>query len=114
MAITNIRASLVGMRYHGVSRDDANFLHSGNLTFQREPHNIYDKNAVAIFIVDKKVGHINREVAAIVAPLIDEGANCSISFETSRPSTIGSIPLIIKIDSPLERFRFILAHSRRL
>lgn len=43
------------------------------LDFVREPYNIHDKNAVAVFCSDRKIGHLSRDEAARIAPLMDDG-----------------------------------------
>ena len=45
---------------------------------KREPDNPYDNNAVAVFICDKKIGYLNRQLALFLAPKIDSG----ITFHT--------------------------------
>jgi len=40
---------------------------------RREFDNPYDKNAVAVFICDKKIGYLNRQLASVLAPKIDSG-----------------------------------------
>jgi hypothetical protein len=37
----------------------------------REPGNEYDPNAIAVWVGDRQIGHINRDDAADLAPLID-------------------------------------------
>ena len=40
---------------------------------KREPQNEWDKNAVAVFVSDKRVGYLPAETAAGIAPIIDTG-----------------------------------------
>jgi hypothetical protein len=40
-------------------------------TLIREPKNEHDPNAIAVWIDDQQIGHVNREDAAALAPLID-------------------------------------------
>ena len=40
----------------------------------REPDNKYDKNAIAVYLDDTKVGHIPAPQAKFLAPLLDAGA----------------------------------------
>lgn len=74
MAITTVRASLVGTKYYGVSLDEAARCLAQHPVLRREPHNIHDSNAVAVISGGKMLGHIDREAAAIIAPLLDDGA----------------------------------------
>ena len=39
----------------------------------REPDNKYDKNAIAVYLDDTKVGHIPAPQAKILAPMLDAG-----------------------------------------
>jgi hypothetical protein len=43
---------------------------------RREPENQYDRNAIAVFISDNKVGYIAKEIASQLAPALDK-AKCS-------------------------------------
>ena len=43
------------------------------LLFIREPQNAYDKNAIAVYCNGYKIGHLSAELAADLAPLIDNG-----------------------------------------
>ncbi len=45
----------------------------GLLTLVREPDNNYDKNAIAVHLDGKKVGHIPAPQAKILAPMLDAG-----------------------------------------
>ncbi|MBE5073369.1 hypothetical protein IM511_03495 [Erythrobacteraceae bacterium E2-1 Yellow Sea] len=103
MAITTVRASLVGMKYYGVALDEAARCLAQQATLRREPHNIHDRNAVAVVSSDKVLGHIDREAAAIIAPLLDDGASSQVSIDTLRARSPGSIPVAVKIDRPLEK-----------
>ena len=40
----------------------------------REKRNRHDKNAIAVRIDGEKIGHLNRELAAKLAPQVDEGS----------------------------------------
>lgn len=40
----------------------------------RNPHNKYDSNAIEVHTLDGMLGHIPKEVAAKLAPRIDDGA----------------------------------------
>lgn len=93
---------MVGMTYHGISSGDAVRHLAGHPTLQREPHNSHDSNAVAIWSKGKMLGYINQEAAAIIAPLLDEGASSRVSHDTSRTKSARSIPVTVKIDRPLE------------
>ncbi|MBW4655699.1 MAG: hypothetical protein KME20_22060 [Kaiparowitsia implicata GSE-PSE-MK54-09C] len=103
MAITTVRASLVGMKYYSVALDEATRCLAQQPTLRREPHNIHDSNAVAVISGGKVLGHIDREAAAIIAPLLDDGASSQVSIDTLRAQSPGSIPVAVKIDRPLEK-----------
>jgi len=59
---------VVGCRYY------SGVVHRGEFAFLvREPHNPYDANAIAVKnLLDHQVGHINREAAACLAPILDD------------------------------------------
>lgn len=103
MAVTTVRASLVGMKYYGVSVEEAAQYLVRQPSLLREPHNVHDSNAVAVMAGGKKLGHIDREAAAIIAPLLEDGASSQVSIDTLRSKSAGSIPVAVKIDRPLER-----------
>lgn len=103
MAITTVRASLVGMKYYGVALDEAARCLAQQPTLRREPHNIHDRNAIAVISGGKVLGHIDREAAAIIAPLLDDGASSQVSIDSLRAQSPGSIPVAVKIDRPLEK-----------
>eukprot|EP01105_Mastigella_eilhardi_P021392 TRINITY_DN5178_c0_g1_i6.p1 TRINITY_DN5178_c0_g1~~TRINITY_DN5178_c0_g1_i6.p1 ORF type:complete len:816 (+),score=189.31 TRINITY_DN5178_c0_g1_i6:22-2448(+) len=64
-----VTVNVVGMRYYtGVVSPNESVL------LVREQTNIYDRNAIAVHnVVHDQVGHINREDAAVLAPLVDSG-----------------------------------------
>lgn len=41
------------------------------LQARREPHNKYDTNAIALYFQGIQIGHIDKDVAAELAPLLD-------------------------------------------
>lgn len=41
------------------------------LQFARDPQNQYDPNAIALYYQDQQVGHLSKELAAELAPMID-------------------------------------------
>lgn len=44
------------------------------LQAEREPHNMYDRNAVSILINQTtKIGHVKKDDARLLAPLMDDG-----------------------------------------
>ena len=62
-------ANVTGIKFYNAWRD----LHSMmRVTFRREYHNIHDSNAIVVLTYDnKELGHLERPVAAAVAPLYD-------------------------------------------
>lgn len=64
-----MRAALVGMKYYPPALDIVERLPEGTkLLLVREPANTHDPNAVAVYF---KLGHIPKQRAAILAPLLD-------------------------------------------
>jgi hypothetical protein len=79
--ISKIRTKVVGVSYKnddGTSRQNIikNLRVNQYLDILHVP-NKYDKNAVAVFLVDSnlQVGHLNAELAEEIAPMLDNG-NC--------------------------------------
>ncbi|WP_411341758.1 HIRAN domain-containing protein [Sphingopyxis sp. J-6] len=101
MPVTTIKASLVGMKYHGVGLDEAARCLTGQTNLRREPNNMHDKNAIAVVHKDRVLGHIDRASAAIIAPLIDDGASSQVSIDTLKQRSRGSIPVTVRIDGHL-------------
>lgn len=73
----------------GVTMDDrqekVKNLHKGqSLMLYREPFNSYDKNAVAIYAGNNKIGYLNKEIASNLAALLDNGTSyyCEVSEVT--------------------------------
>ena len=49
-------------------------VNGAELTFVREPNNIYDKNAIKIYVYKLvHIGHVKKELAETIAPLMDSG-----------------------------------------
>ncbi len=64
---------VVGVTFNGV-QEILPYLQSGmSLDFVREPRNFHDKNAVAVYCSDHQIGHLSREEAAEIAPIMDRG-----------------------------------------
>ena len=42
----------------------------------REPESPYDPNAIAVWVGDAQIGHVNRDDAADLAPLLDQVEAC--------------------------------------
>lgn len=64
---------VAGVTFNGTQRILPNLKSGMALDFVREPHNIHDKNAVAIFCSGYKIGHLSRDEAAEIAPIMDNG-----------------------------------------
>ena len=62
---------VAGLQYGEMA--DGTLLPTENLLLKREPHNTYDKNAIAIYRASKKVGYIPKDNARILATLLDNG-----------------------------------------
>lgn len=65
---------VVGVTYNGVQGILPTLRAGMPLRFVREPHNQYDKNAIAIKCNGMNIGHLSADVAKDVAPLMDSGA----------------------------------------
>nr|XP_022335215.1 helicase-like transcription factor [Crassostrea virginica] len=65
----SIRGNIVGIRYYtGIVNNNE------MVALEREPQNKYDRNAIKVVnVVRQQVGHIKREMAAALAPVMDRG-----------------------------------------
>ena len=88
MSSKTIQASLVGMRFHSTPFNVASEILRTTPVLKREPQNIHDKNAVAVFLSGHKVGHIDRESATRVSPLLQKGVTFQIEVGTISSQTI--------------------------
>lgn len=46
---------------------------SDRVELEREPHNQYDKNAIQVVAHGEHIGYIQRDLAALIAPMMDTG-----------------------------------------
>lgn len=72
-----------GDRQQVLYRLEQNVLEDTGYQLEREPGNPYDKNAVAVYGLlwgcrVGQVGHLPREVAAMLAPLMDAGMEAQV------------------------------------
>jgi hypothetical protein len=66
--------SIVGSSFYKGAKQWLENLPSGSpVTISRDTRNDYDENAIAVFVQGKKVGHIKRDDAALLAPIMDRG-----------------------------------------
>ncbi|CAJ0840720.1 443_t:CDS:10, partial [Entrophospora sp. SA101] len=88
----NIKSKVVGIRYYNgtVNRNEA-------VSIIREPDNIADSNALRVDnILGNQVGHIPRDIARILAPMIDLN-EIRIEGTISGRSGTHHIPLLINV-----------------
>jgi SWI/SNF-related matrix-associated actin-dependent regulator of chromatin subfamily A3 len=73
------------------------------VALEREPHNKYDRNAIKVVNVNRlQVGHIKREQAAALAPIMDCGwarleGLVALAYIAHRPSKVGQKHAIFKV-----------------
>ena len=67
------RSPIAGAQYYDAPVIDSLAKHSDTLTLKREPHNPYDKRAVAIYWRNHKIGYIPRRENRIIAQMMDAG-----------------------------------------
>ena len=84
---------IVGIRYY---RGEA---HPGEfVNLRREPHNPYDRNAIRVDNMhNEKVGHIKRELAAVLAPLMDRYPE-ALTLDASIPGPGNHYELPLHVD----------------
>lgn len=67
--------SIVGMNFRKAEEFVAALQPGTKITLVREPENIYDKNAVAVFVEDRHVGYIPKAQNAVLAAFIDQSGD---------------------------------------
>ncbi|MDE2021203.1 MAG: HIRAN domain-containing protein [Patescibacteria group bacterium] len=77
--------SIVGQKHRNLDAYLVGVLPGTSVTLVREPNNEYDRNAIAIWINDQKVGYIPMKQNAALAQFIDQTGtdwmiNTSITF----------------------------------
>ena len=83
LSVRQIHTKAVGVTYandDGTSRQQllrqiAKNPQNVNVSLKREPRNRFDSNAVAIQANGHVIGHLSRELAADIAPIIDAGGD---------------------------------------
>ena len=82
------------------------FLHGGgNLRLKREPDNPVDPNAIGVYLDGKSAGHLPREDAEDIAPVLDAGGHIAIDrfFPVGGgPDKYWGLRLKIRVLSPEE------------
>ena len=76
---------LAGYQYH---RADGvwSFLQTGEaLRLQREPHNRYDSNAIAVYFKNDMLGYISRRENRVLAQMMDHGESLEASITQLLP-----------------------------
>ena len=91
-------AFLVGMKYHGFRPISQNPIPSDAIQLKREPTNPHDPNAIAVVISGAMAGHVDKKSAAIIAPILDEGAQWRVEQISSFTGSAASIPLKIVLE----------------
>jgi SWI/SNF-related matrix-associated actin-dependent regulator of chromatin subfamily A3 len=89
-------AEIVGIKYY------SGIISPGETgTVRRQPRNPYDANAIAVYTPQGgvQVGHIKREVAAVLAPLMD---SAGLRLEVRR---LSSIAVASFVDEPADTAR---------
>ena len=101
---------VVGIKYY------TGVLHKGEFAFLiREPHNPYDSNAIAVKNhVSSQVGHIARDMAACLAPIIDDQRAIAprIEAEVLRPA-VSSVSIKVSFYSTPSLLRRTAKRLRR-
>ena len=69
-----LQANVAGFRYHG-GHHVLSMINEGDpVILRREPHNPYDRRAIALYWRDEKLGYIPRADNVVIANLLDQGA----------------------------------------
>ena len=79
MATEKRQVTIVGSSFYpGASNWLAKLGPGQPLRVVREPENEHDKNAIAVYIFQQKLGHLPRGFAAEIAPLMDAGKKVTV------------------------------------
>lgn len=67
---TTFKFDVVGVKYHDIDKvdDESDFLFP---ELRYEPENEYDKNAIAVYVADYRIGYIKREETQKVRDILD-------------------------------------------
>lgn len=69
-----IHTKIVGVTFEGRQDIIKDLMEHDVLLLEREPENVYDKNAVGILTMEgKHCGYLNRDIASEFAPAMDNG-----------------------------------------
>ena len=86
--MAKLKASIVGSSfYNGAGNIIARLRPSAKLLLKREPSNKYDKNAIAVYFSNTKLGHLSAGLAALMAPRMDAG----LVVECQKHPAIGGV-----------------------
>ena len=58
------------------------------LRLEREPHNLHDRNAIAVYSFDRRLGFVPAVKARIIAPQMDEGRSVVCRYAKGRRGSI--------------------------
>jgi len=87
---------IVGTQYYRGEAHEGEFV---NLV--REPNNIYDRNAVRVDNLEgQQVGHIKKEIAAILAPIMDSMPHIKLDGTIPARGNAWNIPIRIEFLGP--------------
>jgi hypothetical protein len=76
-----LTTSIVGLSYHSGEAERGE-----SVSLNREPDNRFDRNAIAVHnIADETVGHVSRDVAMDLAPLMDQNL---VTFEAEATGSV--------------------------
>lgn len=76
------QVACVGMHFRGPDAKQMamSLTADSALRIEREPENQYDEYALRVMFHDLHIGYVERQQAAWISPLIDEGGVASVRF----------------------------------
>ena len=92
-----LRVSLVGMRYQSPPFDIHTTIQNAPITFEREPSNPHDKNAVAVVVKGHVVGHLDRDSARILAPILSKGVRYTVNVTNPQKISTNAKTIHLKV-----------------
>lgn len=108
-----INTSVVGLAHYGFRSNISKLIDSGvPLALRAEPENIYDENAVAVYVGQVKIGHIRRGEAKQVSAALKSGAEVSVHVsDLLSGKNISYFPVRVRVERSLEGGRRLVADA---
>lgn len=81
-----LQSNVAGFRYYRSENVWLRIKPGDPVTLKREPHNPYDRKAIALYWFDQKLGYIPRVDNSVIANLLDQGASLDACIRKKKES----------------------------